>query len=233
MRAQNPTILLTRPLRQAQRFAQALSASAAGDVPVILSPVLNIEMTHPPVDISAYGYVAFTSENGVRAVADQARRDQLAFCIGARTAYCAARAGFQTLTADGDGPSLARLIAATAPQSPVLHIHGADVRFALAGAHGPVQIDAACVYRQTPCDLTPQAKALLAGDGPVILPLFSPQSAVNFVHSAPQINAELHIVALSHAVAEAARQLNPVRFVVSRVASGEEMLKSITDLLDA
>lgn len=235
MRAQNPSILLTRPLAQAQRFSQTLRAGPATDVPIFVSPVLKIEMTRPAIDISAYSYLAFTSENGVRAVADQARGDQMAFCVGSRTAHCATKAGFNTLTASGDGPSLARLIADYAPQSPILHLRGAQVRFNLAKAFadGACQIDEVCAYSQIYCDLTPQARALLARPQPVILPLFSPQSAVNFVKSAPKIYAELHIVALSDAVATPARQLKPARLVVSGVASGEEMLKSIAGLLDA
>lgn len=235
MRPDPPSILLTRPLRQAQRFAGELRGILGPDVPIILSPVLQIIRSDPPADISAYRYLAFTSENGVWAVADQARPDQIAFCVGQRTAKAAEKAGFDSRSADGDGMDLAMMIRRFQPDAAVLHIHGAELRVNLAQvlAETDCQIDQVLAYDQVPCELTEEAGQLLKTGEKVILPLFSPRSARLLARSAGLIRAELSVVALSQAVAEAAKLLNPVQTVISGVATGPAMLKSIESLLNS
>ena len=115
-------VLVVRPEADARRTAARLAARGHE---AIVAPVLRIEATGEPAPESPFDAVAVTSMNAVPALASI--RDRIAgaplFAVGRRTADAMAAAGLPGVqVAQGDGASLAGLVAATIPAGgTVLH----------------------------------------------------------------------------------------------------------------
>lgn len=199
-----PQVLLTRPEDAARAFAATLPAG----VGVILSPLLRIEMRDLEDALPDGADLIFTSKQGVaalrRAAPDVAGR---AICVGDATRAAAQAAGFQAVSAGRDADALVALILRDHADRRFVHIRGqhtrGDVvpRLQAAGIAATDRI----LYDQIPQPLTGAARDLLAGDIPVLVPLFSPRSAHLFAKDCPRApRAELFC--LSPAVADAAAQ---------------------------
>jgi uroporphyrinogen-III synthase len=80
-----------------------------------------------------------------------------------------------------------------------LHVRGEHSRGDIAGRLGE-QIGEVVAYRQVSVPLSEKAREKLAGKHEVILPLFSPRTAQLFFKHDLQINAPVHVVAISNAV---------------------------------
>lgn len=200
-----PTLLLIRPQAQSERFAREF-ALRHGDIPVLIAPLIEIRPRPLPCAVEGFAGLIFTSENAVRAFAGQSpRRDLPAFCVGDTTAQAARQAGFAARSARGDWRALLHMLKTENPAGPFLHLRGEHVAGPLVAALNGAGIStvAAVIYDQAECALTPQARALLAGSAPVLLPLFSPRSARLLRAAAGQVAAPLHIAAISPAVADA------------------------------
>jgi uroporphyrinogen-III synthase len=203
-------VLLTRPLAQSQAFAAQVLARFGAGVRPVLSPLMAVQPLSPALPPGPFAGVIFTSAAGVEAALSLCDRlPRLAWCVGQATADRAAQAGFQAQSAGGDADALVAAILADPPPGRLLHLRGEDTRgdvaerLVSAGLETVSQI----IYRQIAQPLTPEGRALLATPGPVILPLFSPRSA-RLVHpAAPDIAADLALVAMSVAVAEAAQAI--------------------------
>lgn len=194
-------LLLTRPMQDAAPLAEHLAAAGHD---VLLSPVIDIEPTQTPLpDPTAYGALALTSVNGVRALATAltqaphrsapaaaAWRDKPAYAVGPQT-----EAALQALDwphiykAGGDVAALAALIAATHEPAAgtVLHIAGqhraGDLHAALQAAG--LAADRAVLYEAVPADrLSDAAIAALTDpdDPPQAVLLYSQRSARIFLH---------------------------------------------------
>jgi uroporphyrinogen-III synthase len=123
---------------------------------VLMAPLLYIEVLAVELGAAAWGAVAITSVNAVRALERHPRLPELAglplFVVGRRTAEVARTAGFgNVMSADGNESDLARLIAArVAPDdAPLLYLAGEDRAGDLAvdlAAHG-LRVQVAVVYR--------------------------------------------------------------------------------------
>lgn len=146
----------------------------------------------------------FTSETGVEAaVAGGWSLPRTAYCVGDRTAQAAQAAGFAARSAGGDATALVALLTGERPPGRLLHLRGAEARGDVAATltAAGIPTDEAVVYDQKEQPLTDAARALLCGDAPVIVPLFSPRSARLFV-AAGDWRAPLWIAALSPTVAD-------------------------------
>lgn len=187
-------ILLTRPPAQNARFAAML-----GGERVVLSPLIVPRYFSPKLPEA--DCVIFTSETAVRA--GVARR---AWCVGDRTAQAARAAGYQACSAGGDADALVAAIIAAAERGPMLHLRGRIARGNVAARLVAAGIPAseAIVYELEPQPLTPEAQVLLAGTDPVLVPLFSPDSARRFADAAKGCAAPVRFACLSAAVAAAA-----------------------------
>lgn len=162
--APRPVVLLTRPEAAARRFAADLPACAAR---VVIAPLQRIvAVDHDAARLAGAEGLIFTSENAVPAAGPG--RGRPAICVGARTAAVARAAGFDVTVGPGDAAGMRPLLARCGPGW--LHPQGVHLAADL-GVPGIV------VYDQQPCPLTAEAEAVLAGDAPVIWPLFSPRSA--------------------------------------------------------
>lgn len=230
-------VLLTRPEAQGDRFGAMLRERFGAAVDIVASPLLSPVFLSPDLPKGGHVAVILTSETGVQA----ARRlmanktlPQRALCVGDRTARAAQAAGFQARSADGDADALLAMILADPPDGPLLHLHGRETRGDLAArlAAAGLRVDAVAVYAQEPRPLTAQARALLDGDGPVVLPLFSPRTAQLFAATAPH-RAALRVAALSPAVADALGDLPVDRLVVAPHPDADSLIGVMAPLIAA
>lgn len=212
-------VLLTRPAAAADRFAAELSETFGGRIRIVASPLIAPIFLAPDLPQGAAGLV-LTSEAGVEA----ARRLRAAgralpvraFCVGDRTAAAAREAGFDAVSAGGDADALVTMILSQDVAAPLLHLHGRDTRgdVALRLTKGGVRTSGHIVYEQVAQPLTAEARAVLDGEGPVLVPLFSPRTASLFAATGPH-RAALWVVALSPAVADALAGVPVARMVTA------------------
>lgn len=183
-----PTLLLTRPLADSQRFAAMLP-----EWRTLISPILDIAPVAHDADLvrKAQGFV-FTSARAIPSAG--AGRGRLAICVGSRTGELARQAGFAVVEGNGFAESLLPLIAAA--EIPLLHPHGQHLARDL-------PVDGVVVYDQLPLALTKAAWDLLAGAEPVVVPLFSPRSAQILGQQVVGVRAPLWPVAISQAAMDA------------------------------
>jgi uroporphyrinogen-III synthase len=222
-------VLLTRPVAEAKGFAKALTQRLGPRVAPVIAPLMAVEHLAPTLPPGAFAGVIFTSVAGVEAT-QPFRPDlpHLAWCVGRKTAERAAAAGFQARSAEGgDAAALVAAITADPPGGRLLHLRGEDAtgdvaeRLISAG----IETESLVVYRQKPQPLTAEGAALLAGEGRVILPLFSPRSATLFHAVLPaEARARLFLVAMSAAVADAARPIPCQALITARQPTAEAML---------
>jgi uroporphyrinogen-III synthase len=194
-----PILLLTRPRAQAEAFAAEARARFGEDVPVLVSPILRITALPFEASISAQEALIFSSVHGVAALGAPALQAQRAYCVGDQTARAAAAAGYQAISAGKDARALIARIARDAPQVPLVYAHGAHRRVDIAAelrARG-LNARAIAVYDQVAQPLSPQARDVLDGPAPVLLPLFSPRSAALLSKAAQNARAPLYLAPLS------------------------------------
>lgn len=234
-----PTVLLTRPAPQSQRFAQELRA-VLGEVALVIAPLMQTESLQPALPDRPFRAVILTSETGAQAAGRLLAAGQAlprrAFCVGNRTARAAQAAGFQTLSAEGDAKALIDLVRAHQTRGPLVHLRGEDSAGQLAETLtiGGLETVSAIVYAQRPCPLSTEAHDLLTRTAPVVVPVFSPRSARLLAQALPQgRSAPLWIVAISPAAAAAAGALSPDRLVTVDHPDGENMLHAVAALLSA
>lgn len=219
-------MLITRPEPQASRFAAELRDGLGDMVEPVLSPLMAPQRLDPALPPASA--LVLTSESAVPAA--RGGLPALAYCVGDRTAAAARQAGFQTVSARGDAAALAALILERGTPGPLLWLRGEEVAGDLAGlmAAGGVEVHQAVVYRQAPQPLSAETARLLRGPGPVIVPLFSPRSAVLFAAAAAGARAPLHLCALSPAVAAAAADLPRASLRVADRPDGKALLESVS-----
>ncbi|WP_158275564.1 uroporphyrinogen-III synthase [Maritimibacter sp. 55A14] len=176
-----PILLLTRPAPQAERFAAQVEERCPGRFEMLIAPMMEIAPAAAAPSFDGVDALLFSSENAVRIFATRwARRDILAFCVGARTARVAQIAGFEAHSADGSAQNLADLVSRRLPTGArLLHPRGRHTTGGLLDALRAAGFDAAdCViYDQHPLPLSPAARDALAGRPPVLVPIFSPRAA--------------------------------------------------------
>ena len=224
---ERPTLLLTRPRAQAERFADECRA-AFGDVPVVISPILTIRYLEAP-SLAGLAGVLLSSEHGARALGNGG--GLRSWCVGDRTAEVARECGFDAVSAGGSAEDLVAMVASAAPEGRLLHAHGAHTRGDVAGrlrAAG-LSVETAEVYEQEPAALSVAAReALKAGE--VVLPMFSPRSAELLARTVAGSGAVLRPVALSPAVAAAWGEHRPEIPLVADTLDAQGMLGALATI---
>ncbi|NNK79572.1 MAG: uroporphyrinogen-III synthase [Litoreibacter sp.] len=224
-------ILLTRPQRQSERFADILHKQLGDHLEIEISPILEIRFIDPEVDLTRVDGLVFTSENGVSGLARVTpRRDLAAYCVGDRTAEVAREAGFEARSAHGDVDALAEMLVRSAGGKTLLYARGKHIARDLQPMLGCACIDLneTVVYDQAELPLSEVARALLAGTDPVLIPLFSPRSARLLCQSLDRSStAPCVALCLSKAVAEGCP---PGLFDVIAI-SGAPNLQSMVELI--
>lgn len=229
MKQNAPSLIITRPIAAAKSFARALRCEGF-DGEIVISPVTVIRPEKSTINWDGIRGVIFTSRNAVKLVKVQ---NVPCWCVGDATARCAMALGWEAKSASGTADDLVRRILADAPSGPLLHLRGLHSRGNIAArlASGGIEVHEQVVYEQEQQALNSQAKALLLRENSVIIPLFSPNSAVYFASSAP-FKASLRIAAMSDAVADEIRHLGPENLVIAQELSAESMIKAVKDVLD-
>lgn len=225
---EKPALLLTRPLSSAVQFCAQLDAGVMVDVEVVISPLLDIVPTCTAVDLSGYAGVIFTSAYAPPCVMNGGGRT--AYCVGTRTAQAAQIRGWHVAfiaeTADG-------LIAQMETvRGPLLHLAGQHRRGEIADRlrHAGVQAQVVVVYCQPAQKLSAQAYKLLSETDVIVAPIFSPRSAELFVEQV-KVFENVHIVAISGAVATEFGAVIPNRLCIAPAPTGEEMRRCVEMLL--
>ena len=225
-----PPLLLTRPADASARFAARVRTRLGQDWPVVIAPLMQTLFLQPALPRDAFDGVIFTSETAVLGIARLTSDRHLpAYCVGPRTAEVAARAGFSVTTGPGDAQGLARELGRRRGQR-LLYPRGVDAAQDMTALleHDGISVESVIVYDQRPCDLTSEARVLLAACTPLLVPLFSARSARLLAAAAR--HPELLIAALSPAVAEAAALLSPRLLWVAERPDGEALLDVLEEL---
>lgn len=215
-----PTLLLTRPEPAARRFVAGLDLPG---LEVVVSPLMRIQpLAHDAAALAAARGLVFTSAHAVDLAGPASGRP--AFCVGPATAAAARRAGFAVTQGPGDARGLEPLLRDLPPGW--LHPHGAHVARAL-------PVPGMVVYDQVAQPPSAAARDLLAGPGPVVLPLFSPRSARLMAAAAKGAAAALWLVPISPAAADAWDGPAPARRIIATRPDADAMRAAIRDLLAA
>ena len=216
-----PVLLLTRPEPASRRFA---AEAAPLGLPVVIAPVLRIApVAHDAARLAQARGLVITSAHAVPAAvaAGAAGQGRPAICVGPATAQAARAAGFDVTEGPGDAARMLPLLAGLGEGW--LHPHGAHI-----AKHLPVP--GMVVYDQLPQALTDAARLALAGDAPVIVPLFSPRSARLLADQIGAAGAPLWLVPISPAAA--AEWHGPAaRIAMAATPDAAGMLHAIASLL--
>jgi len=228
------TILITRPEPEAGRFAARLREECGPEVDVLCAPVMRIELRGELPPLAGGEVLIFTSRHGVAGFCHQtATRDFTCYCVGEATAQAAHAQGLTAITCGGDAAALLDRIAQDGSKGPFLHLRGAHVAADITGALQAAGHDAtdAVVYDQQPQDMGENARRVLAGEGPVILPLMSPRSARLVFSQMDHIHAPLFIAAISRKVAEALPDGAARDLSIAARPDAEAMAHAVHDLV--
>lgn len=211
-----PTLLLTRPERDAVEFARYFPDIADR---IVISPTTTIEFMPIRAELSRFESFIFTSVNGVRAVEGLAGfAKKTAFCVGNRTAKEAGLLGLQPKSANGSVEELVKMIADLRPKGELLHLHGCEHKGKIVERLNELGIKAngEIAYVQKQMTLNQEALSCLSGKSPIVIPLFSPRSAERLSEQIKRCNAPIYLVAISENAAKAWTGQSPVKFTVAK-----------------
>lgn len=222
-----PILLLTRPAGRNASFAAAVQARWQQPLGVVTSPLIKIAFADPAPP--AADVLIFTSANGVAAARFWGLPPGVpAWCVGGHTAAAAQEAGYTVRVGPGDAAGLVSDILAARPSGRFAHIRGRHARGAI--AQKLTQAGLACAdviaYDQIACDLGAEACTALAGDQPVIAPLFSPRTATILRQQGP-FAAPVHAVVISDAAAEALGAWTSDRLTVAATPDASGMADAV------
>jgi uroporphyrinogen-III synthase len=159
---------------------------------------------------------------------------QLAYCVGRSTAAAARAAGLDARSADGNAEDLVAAVLSDAPNGRLVYIRGVDTSGDVANMliSNNIPTLSLQVYVQKTVPFERESLALLRQNTRIILPLFSPRSARIFREAMPtDARADLYIVAMSDAVAQAADGIPHGSLVVAAQPDSAAMLDSVESLL--
>ncbi len=217
------TLLLIRPRALSERSANEVRR-ALPNAKIIVSPVLEIRAVAPPPDLTKFAGIIATSQNVAQFLPDLNKTP--AFVVGARTADALRERGAQVEqvfeTADA-------LIAGLNTEGPLLHLRGKHTRgdvksgLCLAG----IETDDAVIYDQAPLPPTAQARAIIASNARLVLPLYSPRSAALIAPYLRGVRGKIHAIAMSDAVADVWQDKSGLTCDTLKAPLSRSMLQSI------
>ncbi|MDE0591036.1 uroporphyrinogen-III synthase [Halocynthiibacter sp. C4] len=226
-----PAVLLTRPFEAAQRFACAISKHAPIDT--VISPLIRIEKLDVDPEFEA---VILTSENGIPTKVNA--RGRGAYCVGERTAEAAQSTGFQVNLIANCAYDLVEALLKSPPNITLVHLRGEHARGEIAKklAEAGLKCEEVVTYRQLAESLSSEALDLFRSDRKIILPLFSPRSAIlanRQINDIPieRLNCRFQTVALSDAVAKNLSGVLAQNVTVADAPNGHAMQQIVARLL--
>ncbi|MEP2642669.1 uroporphyrinogen-III synthase [Roseobacter sp.] len=226
MRTPRISLIMTRPARANTQFIDQLSEDMQARLDIVESPLINVVSVRADYAVGPDESVIFSSANGVRHA--PAGRDRRAFCVGHATTKTAHNAGWHAIFAGETAEALVVFLTAYPIRSHIWHLAGRHTRGEIAETLNAQGISATRIttYDQTRLPLTDQAIEVLGGSDPVVVPLFSPRTAVQFVQECPK-TARPHVVALSEAVAEPLAHFKLKTLDISSRPTAAEMICSL------
>ncbi|APG48749.1 uroporphyrinogen-III synthase [Phaeobacter porticola] len=222
-------LLLTRPRAAAEQFAADLDAQTRAGLIVIVAPLIETCRTGPVGTGSCGRDVIFSSANAVRYAAAPLS-DQQAYCVGQRTVEAARAFGWQADYCGQDADGLIATLTDAPPMRPLVHMHGTHTRGNIAArlrAAG-MDCDEQVIYDQPTLSYNKDARLLIDAQVSLIVPLFSPRTAAQFVKLAPYL-ADLYLIALSSAVAGPLKGLNCKDLRICKAPTGDNMQDLVRD----
>lgn len=221
-----PVILLTRPAPDCADTARQLAERTG--LRVVQSPLIALIPADALPDLSGASTLIFTSRNGVRTYAALGGPPMPAVCVGQATADAARAIGCDARAMGGDAEALVAALLDDPRGAPFLHLRGTAARGDIAARLAAAGIAAgeAVIYDQPLHDLTDEARALLDGSAPVIVPLYSPRTAARFAACANG-SAPLHLVSISAGADLAAGKLQPISRRIADTPDADAMRRAI------
>ncbi|MEL6809523.1 MAG: uroporphyrinogen-III synthase [Pseudomonadota bacterium] len=191
---------MTRPRAASDAFVAMLSETVRARLNPVFSPLIDIIPVQSDVDMGPQDSAIFSSRNGVMAGPKGAGR--AAYCIGPATTKAALAKGWNARQVGHDADSLVEALQAMRPEGPIVHLSGMHTRGDITGrlAQTGLNIANIAVYDQILRPLSDEARQVILNASRVIVPLFSPRSATQFVQCAPTLHC-VQAIALSTAVA--------------------------------
>ncbi|MCY3983513.1 MAG: uroporphyrinogen-III synthase [Roseovarius sp.] len=224
-----PGILIIRPRKQALALKDAILGRLGEDVRVCISPMIRIRHLAADLALDGIKTLAFTSRHAVAAFSKlTSRRDFVCHAVGEATAAEASDEGFDPIAGNGGGLALARQIIRDGAPAPCLYLHGRHISHNVADSLNEAGLKAisATVYTQEASPLSPSARAMLAAEAPVVLPLYSARSARLFFADA-KIDAPLFVAAISDKVSREVPLGATFRISVASASANKAMLDEI------
>ena len=222
------TLLLTRPLRAAERFLADMPDDLKERVTPVFSPLLRIDPVDVDLNLDPDATAIFTSSNGVRYGPEGGGRT--AYCVGAATTSAANGHGWIGHTAGQDADTLVAALQGQGFDGPLVQLRGRCTRGGVAARLRGAghDVEDVIVYDQVAQAHNESAQTALAYQDATIVPLFSPRTAIQF---AKQVRGAtcVYVVALSAAVAEAAHPV-PVHEVAEK-PNADAMYRAIRRVL--
>jgi len=229
-----PKLIISRPASSAEQFARDVQDALGRAVTCIFSPAYDIKFFPVEIEREPDAYV-FTSANGVAAAA-RAGLSGKAWCVGDRTAQLANKAGFEAASARGDVEDLFELLVRQHPGGPLLHVASKHTRGDLGArltAKG-IPCDTLTAYDQVLLQPSRDLVAAVQGADPLVIPLFSPRAVL--ILNFNEVQAPMHVVAMSPSVGQAATDMNADTVVVAKSPTYHDMVDStchvMTQLFD-
>lgn len=223
------TLVLTRPAESSLRILNQIKAMVGHEQNVLIAPVIKIVATQDWPDLSEYTSVIATSANAIQGPL----HGKPVFCVGARTSEAVREAGGDVRHCALDAEALTAWLQAQPDFGPAMYLRGSHVATDLVDVMRghPSEIVAHEVYRQEQHALTDEAIQLLEGERPAILPLYSPRSARLVGEGIAQAGSNLHVIAISDAVAEIWQRVTGGTCEVADLPTGEAMMGRIVAAL--
>jgi uroporphyrinogen-III synthase len=241
---EKPILLLSRPQRQSQRFADRLKYAIGGEmsakIDCVIDPVTEIiesEISPDPAAIK-YDTAIFTSENAIQpATKLRSKLGQSALCVGAQVTETARMSGW---AAEFVGATVAEFIDQHPlnPTQRYMYFRGEEITFDLAEHMRGLDfnIGEITVYHQCVRQISAETRRKLQDGQGHILTFFSAQSAVRFHEQTKTLDlGHCHAVSISdavfdvlastsfstHAVANSPNASGMIDCIAQRITSGE------------
>jgi uroporphyrinogen-III synthase len=217
-------LLLTRPKAGAEAFWDALDPFTQGIVTPVFSPLLKIIALEPAIE--NFGAAIFSSVNGV--LHSPVGNAKKAYCVGVMTTKAAAKAGWDAIQVGETADQLVEALSEMEVSSSLTHFRGVHTRgnIALRLENAGHCAKSLAVYDQRNLLLNQQAVEAQDENFPLLVPLFSPRTARNFAQQS-RGNAQLHLIALSHAVADEVTGFDMVSSTISTVPTRKAMIDAV------
>ena len=222
-----PILLITRPLPQARRFAEAAAAACPPHESLIAPLSEVVGLPYDPAVFEGAKGVILTSANAVPFLPPLGAL--AAWCVGPATARAARAAGLVPIDGGGDAAALIARLTDERPAGPLVHAHGRHLAHVLVGAVDGLDLRGVTVYEARALDLPPAARAALGAGRRVIAPLFSPRAAAALGRQ-PGVE-DILPVAISAACSAALPPRLSARALVADAPDGDAMLRRVADAL--